>query len=257
MEELGARDEGTGRPILILHGGMGDASSWKQVTDHLHDRYRTVRAHRRQYRLDVPRKVTVADEVAETTALARSLTSPPGEAQPKPVLIGHSSGAVLALETLVADPGLFGAAVLYEPPLILDSDPHRTAEARAALAAGKVGKAWYLFVHDIAGLRSPFITAARFVIGMQGEKMAPIVERQLDDHDALESLGNRLDAYRAIDVPVLLIAGDRSPHYLIESLDSLEKALPRATRVKLPGQGHNAERTGPAQLATAIAGFLG
>jgi len=37
-----------------------------------------------------------------------------------PVLVGHSSGAVLALEALAAAPELFSAGVLYEPPLIID-----------------------------------------------------------------------------------------------------------------------------------------
>jgi alpha-beta hydrolase superfamily lysophospholipase len=32
-------------------------------------------------------------------------------------LAGHSSGAVVALEALAAEPGVFAGAVLYEPPV--------------------------------------------------------------------------------------------------------------------------------------------
>ena len=38
----------------------------------------------------------------------------------RPVLVGHSSGAVLALEALAAGPGQFAGAFIYEPPLVLD-----------------------------------------------------------------------------------------------------------------------------------------
>ena len=105
-------DEGMGRAILVLHGGMGDETSWSRVTDLLRDRFRVVRLTRRQYQLEVPRKVTMADEVAQVRAVAATLE--------RPVLVGHSSGAVLALEALVADPDLYAGAVLYEPPIVLD-----------------------------------------------------------------------------------------------------------------------------------------
>ena len=127
-------DEGRGRAILVLHGGMGDVTSWSRVTDLLRDRFRVVRLTRRQYRLDVPRKVTMADEVAQVREVAATLD--------RPVLVGHSSGAVLALEALVADPGLYSGAVLYEPPIVLD-EPLGGAKlepARAAIAAGRPGR---------------------------------------------------------------------------------------------------------------------
>jgi hypothetical protein len=44
---------------------------------------------------------------------------------------------------------------------------------------------------------------------------------------------------------------------LRDRLDAPERVLPRASRVTLRGQGHNAERTAPAQVADAIAGYLG
>src|SRR5262245_34213808 len=107
--------EGDGRSILVLHGGMGDEASWAEVTGRLRDRFRVARLYRRQYRLDVPRKVTMADEVTEVLAAAGTLD--------RPLLVGHSSGAVLALESLAAAPELFSAAALYEPPLMIDDRP--------------------------------------------------------------------------------------------------------------------------------------
>jgi pimeloyl-ACP methyl ester carboxylesterase len=245
---------------------MGDLSSWEKVTDQLRDRFRVARLYRRQYRLDVPRKVTMADEVTEVLAAAATLDSP--------VLVGHSSGAVLALEALAASPELFSAAALYEPPLMIDdrrlgdgtqssalgSDVQsggagRPADrARVALADGKPGTAFAIFLREIAGMSGDLAAAAGAAMNQRPET-GPVVERQLDDNDALDVLGNRLAAYSKIELPVLLITGDQSPRHLRERLSALQAVLPDARRVTLPGEGHNAERTAPDRLAEVIGGF--
>jgi pimeloyl-ACP methyl ester carboxylesterase len=243
-------DEGMGRSILVLHGGMGDLSSWEKVTDRLRDRFRVARLHRRQYRFDVPRKVTMAAEVEEVLAASATLD--------RPVLVGHSSGAVLALEALVAEPGRFAGAVIYEPPLVLDrplgGEP--VDRARAALAAGKPGTAFAIFLREIAGLRGPMVPVAKFAMNRQGGEIGARVERQLDDNDALDALGNRLEAYSKIDVPVLLLTGDRSPRHLHERLNALRAVLPDMRRVTMHGQGHTAERSAPERVAQIVARFV-
>jgi pimeloyl-ACP methyl ester carboxylesterase len=257
--------EGMGRSILVLHGGMGDLSSWEKVTDRLRDRFRVARIHRRQYRLDVPRKVSMADETEEVLAAAATLD--------RPVIVGHSSGAVLALEALAAEPGRFAGAVLYEPPLIIDDRPlgdgtqHAGSgfgsgtqgrpidRARAAIAAGKAGDAFAIFLREIAGLRGPMVTAARFAMNRK-PGIGPVVERQLDDNDAIDALGNRLAVYAKIDVPVLLLTGDRSPRHLQERLGALQAVLPDARRVTMHGQGHTAEQSAPARVAEIVARFV-
>jgi len=241
-------DEGRGRAILVLHGGMGDVTSWSRVTDLLRDRFRVVRLTRRQYRLDVPRKVTMADEVAQVREVAATLD--------RPVLVGHSSGAVLALEALVADPGLYSGAVLYEPPIVLD-EPLGGAKlepARAAIAAGRPGQALRVFLRDVVRT-GPLLAAVAGLVLTAKPEWAGRVDRQLDDNDAIDALGNRLSAYGKIDLPVLLLAGDKSPAHLGERLDALRQARPQATRMTMHGQGHNAERSAPARVAEAVARF--
>ena len=244
------RDEGIGRPILVLHGGMGDSDAWVRVTDVLRDRFRTVRLHRLQYQLDVPRQVTMADEVRQTRAVAATLG--------RPVLVGHSSGAVLALEALAADPALYAGAVLYEPPIVVDEQlgGPKLAPARAAVARGRPGTALAIFGRDVVRM-NPFLAALLgFVINRRPGELGPRVERQLDDCDAIDALGNRLDAYAKIDLPILLLGGDRSPAHLGARLDALQRALPHSRRVTMHGQGHNAERSAPARVARAITTFL-
>ena len=247
MEEM--VDEGMGQTILVLHGVMGDSTTWQPVTDLLCDRFRTVRLHRRQYRLDVPRKVTMADEVEQVREVAAGLD--------RPVLVGHSSGAVLALEALASDPDRYRAAILYEPPLRLD-EPLGGAKlepARAAMARGKAGTAFGIFLRDVVRYNRFLAFAAAVALNRKPE-WRDRIERQLDDNDAIDALGNRLPAYAKIDVPVLLLAGDRSPAHLGTRLEALRQALPHSQRMVMHGQGHNAESRAPDRVAAAITRFM-
>jgi pimeloyl-ACP methyl ester carboxylesterase len=208
-----------------------------------------VRLHRRQYRLDVPRKVTMADEVDQVREVAAGLD--------RPVLVGHSSGAVLALEALVADPNRYRGAVLYEPPLVLD-EPLGGAKlepARAAMARGRAGTAFGIFLRDVAGYNRMLARVAAIALNRKPE-WRDRIERQLDDNDAIDALGNRLAAYAKIDVPILLLAGDRSPAHLGARLDALRKVLPHAQRLTMHGQGHNAVDKAPERVAAAITRFV-
>jgi len=240
-----AIDEGLGSPILVLHGGMGDSSAWVRVTDLLRDRFRTVRLARRQYRLELPRKITMAQEVEHVAAIARRLD--------RPLLVGHSSGAVLALEALAADPELYSGAVLYEPPSVIDKPlgGDSSGRARAALAEGKPGEAMTVFLREVVELKPMMARLAGLAIGLS-PGLRSRVERQLDDLDAINELGVRLAAYARIELPILLLGGDRSPKHLGERLDALERVLPHSRRLLMHGQGHGAERSAPARVAKAI-----
>jgi pimeloyl-ACP methyl ester carboxylesterase len=245
-----AVDEGFGTPILVLHGGMGDPAAWMPVTDLLNQRFHTVRLHRRQYRLDLDGPpVTMAQEVEHVSAIAAKLD--------KPLLVGHSSGAVLALEALVAEPDTFSGAVLYEPPLRIGALLGGAAQekAREAMDAGKPGRAFTIFLRDIVRMSPWMAYLAGFMIGRDPD-MAARVPRQLDDNDAIDALGVRLDEYAKIDVPVLLLGGDKSPRHLGERLDALEQTLPNARRLLMHGQGHLAQQDAPDRVARAIAKHL-
>jgi len=243
-----AVDEGAGTPILVIHGGMGDSTAWSRVADRLKNRFRTVRLHRRQYRLDLPPPITMAAEVQHVAAIAAELG--------RPVLVGHSSGGVLTLESLAADPDAYAGAVLYEPPVVI-GEPlggERLAPARAALAKGKPGKALTLFMRDVARMSPAAAALAGFIVGHGPYRDR--VARQLDDNDAIDALGVRLPAYAKLDLPILLIEGDKSPAHLRERLHALEGVLPQTRRLVMHGQGHNAERRAPQRLADAIAAFV-
>jgi pimeloyl-ACP methyl ester carboxylesterase len=121
--DVRAWDEGRGPVILIIHPGNDDGTSWRKVAARLSGRFRVVRIVRRQYRLDLPAPCpySMAREVEDVLALAEVIGEPM-------VVVGHSSGGVVALEVLAAEPSAFAGAVLFEPPVAI-GPPARSAPA--------------------------------------------------------------------------------------------------------------------------------
>lgn len=245
-------DEGIGAPVLVVHGGLSDEAPWAKVAAALADRFRVVRIRRRLYRLELESDpaTNLAAEVADVAAVAAFL-------ERQCVLVGHSSGAVVALEALVAHPDRFAGAVLYEPPLVVDEPlggGGALAAARAAVAAGRPGRALRIFLRDMVELPAPAAllvgTLSRLSSGLR-----KFVPRQLDDVEAINRLGRRLEAYAAIDVPVLLLSGAKSPAHLGERTRALAAVLPHARIEVLPTQGHGANDGDPKGVADLIASF--
>ncbi|MEU4574771.1 MULTISPECIES: alpha/beta hydrolase [Nonomuraea] len=241
-----ATDEGRGPAVLVVHAGLDDGSQWHKVARLLSPRHRVVRIHRRQYRLDLRPRCTMAQEADDVRVAAAALGGPV-------LLAGHSSGGVAVLEALAAAPGAFAGAVLYEPPIVTGPPlgGEATARTRALADAGRPGKAIEIFVRDVVGI-PPFASRLVGLYVAAAPRMRALAPRQIDDLEAIDDLGDRLDAYAAIDAPVVLLGGDRSPAHLAARLDALERRLPNARRVTLRGQGHSAHLRAPAEVAHVI-----
>jgi pimeloyl-ACP methyl ester carboxylesterase len=206
-----------------------------------------VRIMRRHYRLDLPAAdgYSMSREVEDVQALARAIGEPM-------VVVGHSSGAVVALEALAASAGTFAGAVLFEPPVAAGPpDPagsEALALANAALAAGKPGKAAQIFIRDIAGMPAFSAWIIRAIVNLM-PRLRAMIPRQITD---LDGVGQRLDAYARITTPVVLLGGERSPAHLGKSLDALAAVMPHAERVMLARRDHFANRKAPAEVAHVI-----
>jgi pimeloyl-ACP methyl ester carboxylesterase len=264
-----ALDEGQGPVILILHPGMETGTRYGKVAAILSKRFRVIRLHRRQYRLD-PKKdprvgspCTVAAEVEHVLAIVKKVRGPL-------VIYGHSSGGPVALEALVASPSSFTGGVIYEPASVIEEPggPHLASEviprdgdvgeglkhARAALVAGKPGKALGIFIAIAAGSpRWAACLAGRLAaLVPQYRRLIPC---QIDDLEAMERLGVRLDAYARIHIPTVMLGGDRSPTHIKEMLAAVSQAVPAAEHIVLRWQGHTAHVRAPEQVARVIEAF--
>jgi len=194
-----------------------------------------------------------AREVDDLLALAAEIGEPA-------VIVGHSSGAIVALVTLARDSGPFRGGVVYEPPLVLDTPiggATGVADARAALDRGRPGTALRIFVTRMVGMPKPIGWLMPLMVRVNAT-MRSFVPRQLDDTEAINLLGNRLDAYASIRLPVLLLTGAKTPAHLREGTDRLAAVLPAARPIAvMPKQGHGASERAPGEVAALIRDFVG
>jgi pimeloyl-ACP methyl ester carboxylesterase len=264
-----AEAEGEGRVILILHPGMNTAKSYEKVAARLARRYRIIRLHRRQYRLDLKTDAlcgspcTVAQEVEHVLALVKAVGEPV-------LLFGHSSGGTVALEALVASPSSFVGGMIYEPASVMSGADglhlagdqiERQGEvgeglrrARQALAAGQPGRAIGIFTQVIAEWPG-FLANAAGTLTALVPAYRQLIPCQIDDLEAMEQLGRRLDAYSRLNLPVAMVCGERSPASNKEMVAAVADVLPECERIALRGQGHGSHVRDPRQLADVMEAF--
>lgn len=191
------------------------------------------------------------------------------------LVFGLSSGAMIALEAARTLPRIRRTAA-FEPPFRpggIPGDGRRRLEAevdRGDLAAALV-TALRMSGTAPAPLRVlPFGLArllAAVVIGVDsrlpgtGARLRDLVPGLPYDFAAVSSRDTRMELFAEIDRPVLLLSGTRSPAYLQRGVRDLERLLPDARRVTLPGLGHagpwDARRGGrPDRVAAALREFF-
>src|SRR5438067_31056 len=108
-------DVGSGPPVVLLHGGLGDYRSWLPHLPLLASRHRVVAFSRRYSHasrcIADPDRHSLSIDVADAAALLERLGARPAH------LVGTSYGALVALKLALEAPESVLKLVLAEPPL--------------------------------------------------------------------------------------------------------------------------------------------
>ncbi len=246
---VSATSLGRGPTVLIVHPGGQDAATWGPVADLLADDVHVVLLNRRIYTrpgVAPPPSHSMADEVADLLAISGLPLGPI-------LLVGHSSGAVVALEAAVSEPGRYVGVVAYEPPMPTTSlvgGPALRA-ARAHLDRGEPVEAMRVHLTDIVGMPAPMVDA---MLADPDARAAftRFAAAQVADNEAIDGLGVGMDRYRSLAIPVTLVEGAQSPAHLRRRSADLASVLPEVRVVTLDGQGHVAHLSAPDRLAGII-----
>lgn len=280
VEVNGARlecvDEGSGPPVVFVHGSLSDLRNWSGQIGPFSAEYRTVSFSCRHYYPNegVPGDIELplTTLVEDLAALLRALELAPAH------LVGQSSGALVSLLLTLQQPELVRSLVLAEPPAmsllgvdvppkplqilrLLARDP-RSAVAVMQFGARGIGPAVRAFERgDDEGGVMTFVTA---VLG--GETIARWTDA--DRQRALDNVGafkavlraglprfNEHDA-REIRVPALLVTGERSARVLHSITDRLERSLPQVERVDIERASHLMFEERPAEFNRVVLAFL-
>jgi pimeloyl-ACP methyl ester carboxylesterase len=250
---------GSGEPVLLISTGPIADSFVPFVSEQaLADDYCLIRYHQR--RLDAsapdPAPVSFAEHVTDAIALLDHLDFR------RVHVVGHSTGAAIALQMAVDHPEVVHSLTLLEPPLL--SVPaakaflDQLAPALAAYAAGDREGAMVAFMTVVCSLDWE---ACRARI----EKHAPGgTDQALRDADNF--FGSYLPALTAwqfgptqasgIAQPVLSVLGANSHPLFAESHELLQAWLPQLEELRVGGVAHLLHLENPEPVARGIAEFL-
>lgn len=178
-------------------------------------------------------------------------------------LVGHSYGAAVALVAAMMHPRRVRALALYEPTLFslvdaespppndVDGIRNTVAASVAALEAGDPAGAGRCFIDFWMGAGS-FDRMPERVRAATAESVRNIQGWK----DALFDEPTPLDAFAALDAPVLLMVGSTSPLSSRAVAQRLARVLPRVELVELAGLGHMGPITHPEKVNPLIGRFL-
>lgn len=235
-------------PLVIVHGALNSGESWLSVATELAERCtcfvmdrwgRGGSDHRADY--------SFGREAEDILAVLE-------EAGPDACLMGHSSGAIYALEAALkaAPAGL----VLYEPPLHMGARFAEDVLPRVQRAAreGRFDDAITIFFADEVEVPDAELTALKAT--SLWDRMVALAPQTVREWEALVAARPTVERYRSLSAPTLLLTGSLTRDHPSFATHELERALPDARTDVLEGQAHTAHRMAPDRLAAEVERFL-
>lgn len=245
---------GQGRPLVIVSGALFASERWLPVTTLLAAERRPCVVDRRgrgKSKSDAP--YAPEREVEDLLAVLADIGEPAD-------LLGHSSGAILALQTAARAPANLERLVVYEPPVFFNETdriaPDLPERLEALLAAGQLEQAVETFL-----LEGPRASEAELRSMKAGSFWAPLVRAFGHtvpyDSRVQRSFSGSLEELQLIRISTLMLIGGSSPERMVTGARTIAARLPHARALELPGQQHMAQTTAAPLFASAVNGFLG
>ena len=236
-------DEGAGEPVLLLHSSGGSGAQWRTLVDQLAARHRVIAPDLYGYGATGSwpghAAFTLRDEAQIVDALLRRAGAPVH-------MVGHSYGGAVALHVARQRADEVRSLVLIEPVAFhllrdrIGADHRALAEITAV--GESVGRA--LASGDYVGGFGRFVdywSGAGAWDSIAAAKRAPLAARlakvALDFHATLNDPA-RLEHFRALALPTLLVRGERSPLPTRRICERLGAALPHVQARIVEGAGH-------------------
>lgn len=254
---LAYAEAGSGKPVVMIHGTLGDQRSWSAQMAPFGERFHAMALSLRHCwpgQWEDGGDFTIARHTADVAGFIRALGAGPVR------LVGHSRGGHIAFRVAQHHPELLAALVLVEPGGELDESlggappPGKQgaafARAAALIAEGKVEEGLTVVAEHTGGpgaweKRSEARKAvnranARTLIGQVNEQRRPYARAEA----------------QGIATPTLLIGGAQSQPQFGRILDALEPAMPNTTRVTIARAAHSVQADNPAEFNAAVLAFL-
>jgi pimeloyl-ACP methyl ester carboxylesterase len=261
--ELHYADQGSGTPLVLVHGSLSDWRTWRGQIEPLAQHYRVI-AYSRRYHYpnewnDDGSRYTAVQHVEDLAALIDRLDL--GSVH----LLASSYGAYLSLLFARRDPARVRSLVLGEPPILswlaalpggkplLDEFSTNVWDAaRRAFGNGDPAQGVRLFANAVLGTNifDQLPPPARASLMAN----APELEAETRSPDLFPGL--ECEAVRQITIPSLLLNGERSPAMFHLITEELARCLPHAERATIPNASHNLHHDNPTVYNRTVLDFL-
>ncbi len=267
-------EHGKGDPLVLVHGSASDYRTWQLQQDVFGKFFRTI-AYSRRYHwpnesLSEAVDYSMTEQVDDLESILCSLGAAPTH------LVGHSYGAFICLLLAMRAPRLVRSLVLTEPPVItlFVSDPPRPTELMKLLVT-RPCTAVAIIKFGVTGI-APATKAAKrgnmeaamrvFGTAVLGRAFYnQLSESRLEQVRAnsirAEFLGSGFPSLetaliRNVQIPTLLLTGERSPGLFHRLTDRLEELLPHSERINICGASHILHEDNTPAYNEAVMDFL-
>jgi pimeloyl-ACP methyl ester carboxylesterase len=269
--------EGNGKPVMFVHGSLNDLRSWENQTKYFSKQYNVI-TYSRRYHYPNKAKEPISDYSVsvhsnDLVELIKSMDLDQVN------LVGSSYGAYVALMASMQIPDRVKSLVLGEPPVIsfLVSDVDNKLQALSLLIKDfQTGKSFIkLGVKGLNPAKEQFqkgnLTEGvrLFVNGVIGEgafeELPEMIKSNLMDNSIAlkaEMLGPGFpqefpnDKAEKLQVPVLLVYGEKSLKFFHTISDKLEKLLPKSHKLKVSNASHDIHQDNPEYYNTKVREFI-
>ena len=268
VEVNGARlqyiEQGSGEPIVFVHGAPHDLRAWEPVREAIAKRYRFIAYTQRYFGTepwpDEGKNFSIATHADDLAKFITSLDTGPVH------LVGWSYGGLVAVTAAVSDPSLVRSLVLYEAS-VLSVLPAESPEGKLAredraktlgpyVAAAKTGdfiKAAKLLQEAVFQLRSGAFDSLPEdlqTVLLENARVVPLLVA-VPPPPAITC-----DMLKDFTRPTLVMRGEKTqPFYALIS-EAITKCVPRAQQVILRHVNHDGPVRDPSAFSAAVIEFL-
>jgi pimeloyl-ACP methyl ester carboxylesterase len=257
-------EQGSGEPVVFVHGAFSDLRVWEPVKEEVAKRYRFIAYTQRYHGVgawkDDGKEYSTATHADDLAKFITSLNVEPVH------LVGRSAGGRVAMTAALRNPALVRTLTLHEPeaPSVLPADSAEGKAARedwakvtsAAIAANRTGdpvRTMRLFIEAVYQLEP----------GGFG-RLPEAAQRMLFDNARTAPLmfgappppAITCDELKTFTRPTLVTHGEKTQITFKLINERISQCVPGAQQVAFPGLIHNAPSVDPAAFTAVLFEFI-
>lgn len=247
-------DQGSGPPLLLVHGFPLDHTMWRHQITHFQGTHRVIAPDLRGFGQTAvsPGTVTMQQHADDLAALLPLLS------ENRPVILcGLSMGGYIAWQFVERHRSKLAALVVCDTKAAPDTPEAKKMRLESAEKLEREGTAFLannmlprLFGDELANDPRPFVEETAAVILRTDPRGAAAAQR---------GMAERVD-YRprlaSIDVPTLVLCGEKDVISPPKEMREIAAAIPGAKYVEIPGASHMAPLESPEPVNAALSEFL-